>query len=250
VSGELEALLLRFDAPLMSFGGVLVDERGVTEPCPTLAMLVGLLGNALGYEHRQADALERLQERLRFAVRRDRSGAALVDFQTVDLSQESLGEGWTTAGAPAGRRGGSAGTGIHIRRRHFWADAVFTVALRFEPATEEPDLERCADALARPERPLFLGRKPCIPSEPLVLGTVRAGSLRAALAAVPLSRRAGQGPWTVWWPAAGEPSQVLPVAPRRVAFYDRRDWRNQIHVGRRFVWQGQLREEELEGTGV
>jgi CRISPR system Cascade subunit CasD len=242
---EADVLLLRLDAPLMSFGGVLVDERGVTEPFPTLAMLTGLLGNALGYDHRQAAELEHLQERLRYAARRDRPGSALVDFQTVDLGQDFLGEAWTTRGVTASRRGGSAGSGTHIRRRHYWADAVFTVALRLESAAEEPDLEQCAEALLAPERPLFLGRKPCIPAVPLCLGTVRARSLRAALLSAPLSPRAVEGPWAAWWPERSEP-QPSAEAARLLPIYDRRDWKNQVHTGRRFVWAGQIKAAELE----
>jgi CRISPR system Cascade subunit CasD len=242
---EREVLLLRLEAPLMSFGGVLVDERGVTEPFPTRSMLTGLLGNALGYDHREAAALSRLQDRLRYAVRRDRPGRKLVDFQTVDLGQAFLAEAWTTRGEAVSRRGGTAATGTHIRWRHYWADAAFTVALALDPAAEEPELGRCAAALAEPERPLFLGRKPCLPSRPLALGIVRAASLGAAIIGAPLSRRAAPGPWTAWWAAADEP--VSPAGRGRlVPVSDERDWANQVHTGRRFVWESTIEDGELE----
>lgn len=244
---EREVLLLRLDAPLMSFGGVVVDERGVTEELPSRSLLTGLLGNALGYDHRDAEPLQRLQDRLRHAVRRDRPGRLLVDFQTVDLGQPFLVEGWTTRGIAVSRRGGSAATGTHIRRRHYWADAVFTVALTLEPAAEEPDLARCAAALVEPERPLFLGRKPCIPSLPLVLGVARAVSLRAALLHSPLSARAADGPWAAWWPEAGEPAPPA-GAGRLLPVHDERDWTNQIHTGRRFLWEGRIEEGDLEAA--
>jgi CRISPR-associated Cas5-like protein len=41
-------LLLRLEAPLMSFGGVAIDYRGVTRTFPGCAMLTGLITNALG----------------------------------------------------------------------------------------------------------------------------------------------------------------------------------------------------------
>lgn len=246
---ERETLLLRLDAPLMSFGGVVVDERGVTEPFPTRSMLTGLLANALGYDHRDAKALKRLQDRLRYAARRDRAGSLLVDFQTVDLGQPFLSEAWTTRGSAVSRRGGSAATSTHIRRRHFWMDAVFTVALTLDPADEEPALSRCSAALTEPERPLFLGRKPCLPSLPLVLATVRAESLHQALRRAPLSERAAQGgPWAAWWPEAdgtAPPSgkgRLLPIS-------DERDWSNQIHSGRRFVWETNIEAADLEAAG-
>jgi CRISPR system Cascade subunit CasD len=246
---EREVLLLRLDAPLMSFGGVVVDELGVTEPFPTRSMLAGLLGNALGYDHRDAEALSRLQDRLRHAVRRDRPGSLLVDFQTVDLGQPFLSEAWTTRGIAVSRRGGSAATSTHIRRRHFWADAVFTVALALDPENEEPGLSRCTAALGEPERPLFLGRKPCLPSLPLVLATGRAESLHQALRRAPLSERAVQGgPWAAWWPEVGEPAppsgkgRLMPIS-------DERDWSNQIHTGRRFVWEANIEAGDLEAAG-
>ena len=47
-----DALILRFDAPLMSFGGPMVDHNGVVQDFPPTSLLTGLIGNALGYEHR------------------------------------------------------------------------------------------------------------------------------------------------------------------------------------------------------
>lgn len=231
-----DVLLLRFDAPLMSFGGVMVDERGVTEAFPTQAMMTGLLGNALGYEHGDFAKLQRLQERLVYAVRRDQAGRKLVDYQTVDLGQDFLREGWTTRGAPAGRSGGSARTGTHIRHRHYWADARYTVALTLRPAGEDPTVERCSQALREPERPLFLGRKTCLPAAPLLAGRVQAPSLFQALveAPAPESRRSREDRLDFWWPRDEGPAE--PSGARLLAVTDQRDWSNQVHVGRRFLW--------------
>lgn len=246
-NAEIDVLLLRFDAPLMSFGGVVVDERGPTLPFPTRSQLTGLLANALGYEHRDALRLQRLQERLRHAARRDRRGEHVEDYQTVDLGQDFLAAGWTTRHAPESRGGGSAKTGTHIRHRFFWADAVFTVALTLDPAGESPTLNEVAAALQEPARPLFLGRKPCLPSRPLLLEPprIRAASLREALADAPTDRRARpeQGHFAAWWPDDdGTPPDEREA--RRIPVYDQRDWANQIHTGRRFVWEGRVPARE------
>jgi len=241
-----EVLLLRLDGPLMSFGDTTVDQRNVTGPAPTLSMLVGLLGNALGYDHADVHRLQRLQDRLCFAVRRDRRGEALIDFQTVDLAQEFLRDSWTTSGIPATRAGGSeARTGTHIRYRHYWADAVFTVALCLEPAREDPTPEALEQALDTPERPLFLGRKSCLPSGPLLLGRVGAPTLRTALLGAPLDRRAQPeaGGFAAWWPRPEEASTAGEAYLRPVV--DERDWANQIHVGRRLLWEGRIERSEL-----
>lgn len=133
-----DILLLRFDAPLMSFGAPAVDNRRVIQEMPALSQVVGLLGNALGYDHADGDALSRLQTRLRLGSRADRPGEALVDYQTVDLGQDFLSEpGWTTRGKPE-VRGGGFSKGTHIRYRHFWADAATLTDLAEQFVTRRP----------------------------------------------------------------------------------------------------------------
>jgi CRISPR system Cascade subunit CasD len=228
-------LLLRLEAPLMSFGGVAIDYRGVTRAYPGCAMLTGLLANALGYEHREFARLDALQSRLCYAVRTDRPGDLITDFQTVDLSQPFLSQGWTTRGAPQGREGGSASKGTHIRLRQFLADAVITVALTLDPPSDDPSLAALESALREPARPLYIGRKPCIPSVPVLLGTVQAYSLLEALEHAPLSPRVIRGmPTRAWWPA-GDGERP---GSRLIQITDERDWANQIHAGRRWIYEG------------
>ena len=135
----MNVLLLRFDAPLMSFGDVIVDHHNVTDFFPRLSLLTGLFGNALGYRHGDAEALEALQARIEFAARWDVEPTALVDYHTVDLGQPKMaGAGWTTRGVPEHRGGGQdAKLGTHIRYRHYWANGVMTVAVALT-GVEEP----------------------------------------------------------------------------------------------------------------
>lgn len=243
---ERDVLWIRLEAPLMSFGGVRVDERGVTAAFPGQSLVVGLLANAIGYDHREHEKLQRLQDRLRYAVRRDRRGRLVTDFQTADLGQDFLRQAWTTRGEPEGRAGGSAKTGTHIRYRDYWADAVYTVVVTLDPADEEPTVADCASALRSPERPLFIGRKPCLPSAPLLAGQGTATSLAEALKTVPKASRgqAEDGHFAVWWPQENEPEPAADQG-RLVPVTDERDWQNQIHVGRRFVWETVLKAEEV-----
>ncbi len=83
----MQILILRMEAPLMSFGGTMVDKWGVITEFPAASLLTGLFANALGYDQSQFGAHQRLQSRLRFAARIDRPGRRLLDYQTVDLSQ-------------------------------------------------------------------------------------------------------------------------------------------------------------------
>jgi CRISPR system Cascade subunit CasD len=242
-------ILVRLDAPLMSFGGVKVDKRGVTADFPGLSMVSGLLGNALGYDHRDVESLSALQRRIRFAVRRDRRGERIVDYQTVDLGQEHLAaEAWTTRGAAEGRAGGTASEGTHIRLREFWADAVFTVAVTLEPETVSPTLDDLARALETPERPLFIGRKACLPARPVFLGRLRAPSLAGALLdaeRLPPQRSEGAQQLTAWLPH----DEPFDGPSREVPVFDERDWANQIVAGRRMVRQIVLTFSEVKHGG-
>lgn len=245
-----DVLILRLDAPLMSFGGVRVDASGVTLEFPALSMLAGLLGNALGYDHRDVEHLSALQRRVRYAVRCDRPGVLLVDFQTVDITQPFMGApGWTTRGALEGRGGGAeTRANLHIRSREYWADAVYTVALALDPERERPDLSALEQALRGPERPLFIGRKPCLPAATLLVERRRAGSLAEALEATPRiagDRASRDGALRAWVP---EGERVEGPA-REIAITDERDWANQIVVGRRIVVQTLLNPPEAADGG-
>ena len=225
----------------------MVDAIGPTMDFPGLSMITGLLGNALGLDHRDREALQRLQGRLQVAARQDRRGVLLEDFQTVDLGRPAMVDtGWTTRGAPESR-GGASGTGTHIRQRRYWADSLFTVALRLDPPEEAPSVEHLAAAVQKPARPLFLGRKSCLPSGPLFLEIVEAPSLRAALEQTPrLPTSWGDyddRPLAAWWPAEeghGTEGRLVPTA-------DLRDWHNQIHTGRRMVFAGLVSPPAPEG---
>lgn len=235
----MKALILRLDAPLLAFGGVMIDQHGVIERFPGQALLTGLLGNALGLEHRDGEQLQALQERLRFSARWDVAPERVIDYHTVDLGQPKMKgysrgkepEAWTTRGRTEGRGTGDATKATHIRYRHYWADGLMTVALRLA-GDQSPTLDDLHAALRNPARPLFLGRKTCLPARPL-LGpqqVIREGdSLKAILQAVPVWNRAGQtieppDGIEACWPA-GEGGGDL----QRVA--DRRDWRANLPTG-------------------
>lgn len=107
----MKVLIMRFNAPLMSFGGVMVDQHGPTDRFPGRAMLTGLFANALGWEHGDFDRLQELQARLEHASRWDIEPYPLLDYHTADLGQKSMREpGWTTRRKTEHRAGGPAAT--------------------------------------------------------------------------------------------------------------------------------------------
>ncbi|MGB5948196.1 MAG: type I-E CRISPR-associated protein Cas5/CasD [Parvibaculum sp.] len=239
-------LALIFDAPLMSFGGPMIDQHGVTRDMPGRAMLTGLLGNALGYDHREADKLEKLQSRLVHATLSLRPGDRFTDFHTVDLGQPFLRAGWTTRGIPQGREGGTAATGTHIRYRQYLASALRLVVLTLDPAAESPTIEELGNAVEQPARPLFLGRKTCLPARPILAGRFEAGDPVSALMEghsliLPqLENEPGDlADLRAEWPLPTGTSQA-PLGCRIETVIDMRDWSNQFHGGERLVALGLL----------
>jgi CRISPR system Cascade subunit CasD len=229
--GVRRHIILRLDAPLMAFGAPIVDHHGVTGDIPLPSMITGLLGNALGYRRTDFDLLQRLQERLVLAVRWDRPGERLRDFQTAELN--AADRGWTTRGRPQGRAGG-AGTysGKHIRHRWHQADALVTVALRLDPDGEAPTLDDLAIALESPARPLFIGRKPCLPAARLFSGFAEALTALDAVIDAPVpAEGADNAGGRIFWPEGeGERPHF-----RRFHLYGRRDWHSGVHGGSE-VW--------------
>ncbi|MBR2534853.1 MAG: type I-E CRISPR-associated protein Cas5/CasD [Hyphomicrobium sp.] len=81
-------LVVRLEAPLVAFGGVIIDHIGVTFDFPALSALTGLFANALGYDRTERQAHQDLQDRLIFAARREREPiiGVLRDIQNVQFS--------------------------------------------------------------------------------------------------------------------------------------------------------------------
>ena len=231
-------LLLRLEAPLMAFGGETIDNFGIIRDFPALSMVTGLLANALGWRREEATRHNRLQERLVMGARLDHPGERLQDFQNAQLGAKDTG--WTTWGVPEGRAGG-AGTynSPHRRFRDYHADLSVLVALRLEPAEEPPTLDDLAEALDRPARPLFIGRKPCLPTGRLFFGWREGDSVLEVLQSAPLhdgSHPAGR----LQWP---DGEGRLP-GDRLLELCDERNWTSGVHGGWRPVREGRLRTEE------
>ena len=177
-------LVLRLDAPMMSFGGVTVDSRHPTLRYPIRSMLAGLLGNALGLDRTETDALTALQDSFEYASRWDVEPSPFRDYQNVDLGSVKMSRpAWKSDGTLA-KRAGSDPTGTHQTERHYWSNGVLTCVVQFRDAREA---HRIGCALYRPARPLFLGRKTCMAAAPIFRGTVDAEQVLAALCAVPVS---------------------------------------------------------------
>lgn len=225
----------------MSFGGEAIDNLGVIRWFPTMSMLTGLLGNSIGLRRTESESHQRLQDRLVFAARIDREPAEdtrITDFQTADLRASD--EGWTTRGRPEGRTGGTATyVSPHLRFRDYFADMRVTVALRLEPSNEFPTLDHLVLSLSEPKRPLFIGRKPCLPSAPLAGQLAEGDTAISALLSIPLDSIA-DAPELVrmLWPATDCSASVSDY--RSYSLTDQRNWISGLHGGGRTVCEGSV----------
>jgi len=227
-------LLIRLSSPLIAFGGETIDNFGVIRDFPALSMVTGLIANALGWDRADDRAHNRLQARLRIGTRLEAEGSRLTDFQTAQLGAGD--KGWTTWGMPEGRNGGPTSyDSPHLRYRDYHADLTALVALRLEPVDEAPTLDDIAAALDRPKRPLFIGRKPCLPTARLFSGWMEAETVLQALERVPIPE-GGQGLKAQWPDGEGN------LAGDRVLdLCDERNWTSGVHGGWRPVREGVLR---------
>ena len=168
----MAALLLRLAAPLQAWGTDSKFEIRDTAREPSKSGVVGLLAAALG--RKRDDSLEDLNQ-LRFAVRVDQEGELLHDFHMVHKDRKTS----------------------YLTHRYYLSDAVFLVGLESQ---DREFLSKLEYALKHPVYPLFLGRRSCPPSQPVVLG-IREGDLLTVLEKEPwlaadwrkrqLSRRSG-----------------------------------------------------------
>ena len=167
----MDFAILRFEAPLMSFGGPVTSaDYRPTGRFPRLSMITGMLANALGYDQSEFKRHQELQDRISYAVREDVEGQVIEDFHTVRLNPDDDHDvdphrmnpdkrGWTTWSVVDDRNEHKNITS----EREYLADAAYTIALRVCAATASEVLE----AFRQPSRPLYIGRKCCLPSAPL-----------------------------------------------------------------------------------
>ena len=148
-------LLLRLEGPLQSWGMRARWDVRDSEAEPTKSGVMGLLGCALGYPVGDAALEKELDRQLCLGVRVERPGDRLVDYHTV------TGLLPTAEGKHKGKPGDPT---TIISPRTYLQDAAFLATIAGPPNL----LERCRDALTDPRWPVYLGRKCCPPSRPIL----------------------------------------------------------------------------------
>ena len=148
----MSTLLLRLAGPLQAWGYDSKFETRRTGREPMKSGVVGLLAAALG--RKREDSLDDLNC-LHFGVRVDKEGELLHDYHTVQMNSGKT----------------------YVTHRYYLADATFVVGIESD---DKVQLERLKNAVQNPAFALYLGRRSCVPTTPIVLG-IRTGGLVEAL---------------------------------------------------------------------
>ena len=155
---ERAHLALRLEGPLQSWGSESQFNRRQTNPLPTKSALLGMCCAAMGLGKgtlKEAATLPALAKLGCLVIALNRSDAKnptnrLEDYHTVQ-----------------GTRIASGGTkDTHLTRRDYLTDARFAAILSGDAEL----LKDIASALANPKWGIWLGRKACIPSAPVLAG--------------------------------------------------------------------------------
>ncbi|MFJ4090992.1 type I-E CRISPR-associated protein Cas5/CasD [Kitasatospora sp. NPDC089913] len=174
---EQAVLVLRLAGPLQSWGDRSAFNRRDSRPQPTKSGVVGLLAAAAG-RAREADITDLVG--LSLGVRIDQPGTLLRDYHTVS---DYRGRPLPQAGvnAKGAQKPTSPAKDTHVTHRYYLQDAVFVVAVQGPAAL----VTALAEAIRRPAFPLALGRRSCVPTQPIALGAMRDGTLESVLAEEP-----------------------------------------------------------------
>ena len=141
----MATLLLRFAAPMQAWGSDSKFNIRSTEGEPTKSGVIGMIAAAMGIQRNDDPKKLEPLNALKFGVRVEREGKLLKDFHMVyEMKKDS-----------------------HVTERYYLSDAVFLAVLE---SHDENFLEEIAAALKAPVYPLYLGRRSCPPTLPIVLG--------------------------------------------------------------------------------
>jgi CRISPR system Cascade subunit CasD len=174
-------LLLRLEGPLQSWGVRSRWSRRDTAPEPSKSAVIGLLGCAAGVprpDWRSGEEPDRTLEQwdtaLLFGVRVDRPGTIETDYHTVQGRFWQADGKMKTDSHPSGAPPGKAvcePPHTEVTWRDYLHDAAFLVALAVKPerrAENSQLLHHLERRLRCPKWPLYLGRKACVPSRPIL----------------------------------------------------------------------------------
>ncbi len=165
---DTDLLVLRLEGPLQSWGLRARWDVRDTGTEPSKSGIMGLLGCALGYSRDDPRLREELEARLSIGVREEQRGTIARDFHTVTGT-------FSTAQGKAKEK-------TILSPRDYIHDAAFLVVI----GGPSNILQKCRNALEDPRWPIYLGRKSCPPTRPVVEAVTREySSIQEALTRFP-----------------------------------------------------------------
>jgi len=170
-------LLLYLEAPMQSWGTRSRWDIRETGAEPTKSGVIGLIGCALGLKRHDPD-LELLDRKLIFGVRVERPGTIATDYHTVTGYHRAADGGLKFKGGTNAIKNFEKALAYEeytvLSFRDYLYDAAFLIALSsddenllFQIAGHSEN-NRWAGTLTKPHWPLYLGRKSCVPSRPIL----------------------------------------------------------------------------------
>jgi CRISPR system Cascade subunit CasD len=187
MSSGHNTLFLRLAGPMQSWGTSSRFQIRRSDNYPSKSGVLGMLLCARGV--RREDSAEALKplNRLLMGVRVDRRGKLDWDYHTAGAKIGiRRADGKYIKNKKTGEMENFKRTATTeeietlLSRRQYLYDASFLVALQGDTDM----IEVSTDALQNPVWPLFLGRKCCVPAEPIFAGTGRYDTLTEALSSI------------------------------------------------------------------
>lgn len=157
MSEQPQGVRFRLQTPLASW-----SESGAalrpTDNVPSWSALVGMIGAAFGW--RRADGrLSQLATDYAMAVRIERSGERIEDYQTVQSPERSQADRLRAST----RADELSVPNVHttITRREYVADAIYEILVLAVANTPVVTADEIRAAMLRPIFPLYAGRRSC-----------------------------------------------------------------------------------------
>lgn len=134
----MKTILLKFAAPLQSWGANSHFEVRHTDFYPSKSAVIGLIAASFGYRRNENEKISKLNE-IDFAVRIDEQGHLLRDYQIAQkFKDEDIIER------------------TYVTNRYYLEDAIFVVAISHK---DDTFMENIFKSLNNPYFQQFLGRK-------------------------------------------------------------------------------------------
>lgn len=151
-------LMLRLEGPMQSWGlrGKWVVRD--SDDMPTKSGIVGMIGCALGYRRNDPRLVDEIESQIRVAVREENPGIRSKDFHTIRAFFRAAD------GSVRHDPRNKAQPYTEVSYRTYLQDASFLVAIEGPEAL----IRKICQALSNPRWPVYLGRKSCPPTRPVV----------------------------------------------------------------------------------